>query len=142
MAIVNPNSKTNALRKFKTKIKNISKKDYILLLLGDVDCGYLIWYRAQKYDMSVASQLETSLTNYFKFISWLMERGWDHHIIVCSAPLPTIYDDQPLGEITHARRYVQTKIHDRTNLTLQYNDRLNRFCVENNLLFFNFATDT
>jgi len=97
MGMVNPNSKTNALQIFKTKINNISKQDYIFLLLGEVDCGFLIWYRAKKYNHSVSAQFETSLTNYFKFITWLIER--EHNIVVCSAPLPTIYDDQPLGEI-------------------------------------------
>jgi hypothetical protein len=43
---VNPNSKTDALAIFQKKIK-YTNADNILIMLGEVDCGYLIWVRSK-----------------------------------------------------------------------------------------------
>ena len=38
---VNPNSKTDALGIFSTKLKNTPNADKVLIMLGEVDCGFL-----------------------------------------------------------------------------------------------------
>jgi hypothetical protein len=49
---VNPNSKTDALKIFTNKIAN-TKSDKLLIMLGEVDCGFVIWVRSKRYNISV-----------------------------------------------------------------------------------------
>ena len=46
----NPSAKTNALGRFRDWIRDKPRKAIVVLHLGEVDCGYVIWYRADKYD--------------------------------------------------------------------------------------------
>ncbi len=57
---VNPNSNTNALNIFRNKIHKINKTDYkyVIINLGEVDCGFVIWYRKKKYNISTEEQLK------------------------------------------------------------------------------------
>jgi hypothetical protein len=68
MGMANPNSKTNALIYFNKKLKTMSRNDYYVFVLGEVDCGFLIFYRAKKYNISINSQLNLSIYNYQKFL--------------------------------------------------------------------------
>ena len=54
--VVNPNSKTNALSVYRERIKkykNNNDNDYFAIMLGEVDCGFVIWYRAKKYNQTI-----------------------------------------------------------------------------------------
>lgn len=93
--MVNPNSKTNALQIFQEKIKNNTYK-HIFIQLGEVDCGFVIWYRAKKYSETIEFQMERSLKNYFSFVKWLMENKCKS-IILTGAILPTIKDGVDWG---------------------------------------------
>ncbi len=46
--LYNPQSKTQAYPIFKEKIRSISKGKKIIIMLGEVDTGFIIWYRANK----------------------------------------------------------------------------------------------
>ena len=48
--LVNPNSTTQALPRFRKAIKS-SKAKTTIVNLGEVDTGFVIWYRAQKKRM-------------------------------------------------------------------------------------------
>src|SRR4051794_28247820 len=53
----NPNSKTNASNIFNEAIQNNSQINNVIFLLGEVDTGFVIWYRAQKYASKVEDML-------------------------------------------------------------------------------------
>ncbi len=132
--LVNPNSKTQAFPLFMNHLESfVFKKDYIILLLGEVDCGFAIWIRAEKHGISVTSQLKTTLGNYFNFIKNL--KGESKRIIVCSAIPPTIKDGVSLGEVANLRKIVKASQKDRTDLTRKFNQELKKFCAENNFMF-------
>ena len=59
---VNPNSKSNALEIYKQHIKKSNKYDKIIIMLGEVDCGYLVWVRSKRYNISVESQIDLCIT--------------------------------------------------------------------------------
>ncbi|MFV0572549.1 MAG: hypothetical protein ACK5M1_08990 [Xanthomarina gelatinilytica] len=120
----NPNSYTNALGIFTKKIKTIkNKKTKLFFLLGEVDTGFVIWYRALKYKESIDDQLNKSLQAYVDFINGVKAMGFNN-IYVLSAPLPTIEDNQDWGEIANARKVVTATKIERTLLTLKYNKSL------------------
>jgi O-antigen/teichoic acid export membrane protein len=136
--LVNPNSQTNSLQIFKNKINTINNKQSILIfLLGEVDTGFVIWYRAQKYGDSVEVQLERSLANYISFLTETQKCGFQN-IFVVSAPLPTIRDNQTWGDIANLRKEVTATQLERTELTLKYNSRLQDLCDTHGIKFVNF----
>lgn len=130
----NPNSKTNALAIFRKRLKTIKPWQYVFLQLGEVDCGFVIWYRANKYGDDIQSQLQRSINNYCKFIEEVRTKIGEK-IFVLSAPLPTIQDNQSWGDIANARKEVKASLRERTNLTIQYNQILMAKCRNLNVRF-------
>lgn len=131
----NPNSKTNALKIFRDKIETIENKDSDLIFqLGEVDTGFVIWYRSQKYNEPTSKQLDESIDAYFEFIDYVIEKGFSN-ISIVSAPLPTILDDQDWGEIANLRKEINASQRERTLLTIEYNNRLKQGCAERGITF-------
>lgn len=127
--IKNPYSKTNALNTFK-KVVLRRNYDFIFIQLGEVDCGFLIWYRAQKYKESIEEQMRLSLTNYFDFVKWILKET-TATVVLTGAILPTIKDHQDWGEIAHLRSSITANQKKRTELTLKYNEALKEFAFNN-----------
>lgn len=116
----NPNSKTQALPIFMANLERSEAKT-VIVLLGEVDVGFVICYRAQKYNTSVEAMLDKAVRNYQRLLSKIAERS---HVICISTPLPTIKD----GNVANARRDVKTTQLQRTKLTLEFNKRMKYFC--------------
>lgn len=125
---VNMNSKTNALPIFKSKMKTACRYDYIGIMLGEVDCGFLVYVRSKRYGISIDEQLSLSIANLFTFIEKDVEgAGYvPSQIIVYGAVLPTIRDGTNTRYLGGARAEVDVSQYDRTLLTLKYNDELKR----------------
>ena len=137
---VNPNSKTNALSIFRQRLYNIKSWQYIFLQLGEVDCGFVIWYRANKYGNSVQSQLNRSIDNYCLFLREVQAKVGDK-VFVLSAPLPTIQDNQSWGNVANARKEVNASQRERTNLTMQYNQKLMLKCQSLGINFLDITSE-
>lgn len=127
LGMVNPNSQTHALPIFRSVISRLPTDRRLLFLLGEVDCGYLIWYRARRLNVPVEDQLRESLERYQTFLASLIDEG-RRDLIVTGAPPPTILDDQPQGETADARREIEATLLERTALTLRYNSALREWC--------------
>lgn len=70
--LANPNSKTKALPIFKEYLKkNFRRGDIIIVELGEVDCGFTIWLRSQREEISIETQLDQTLDNFEKFLNEL-----------------------------------------------------------------------
>lgn len=119
----NPNSRTDAMAKFRAELLPVCIDSVPVIQVGEVDCGFVIWYRAAKYGESVEQQMERSLTAYFAFVDELCREGYSY--VVMTAPvLPTIRDRLDWGEVSNARREVTATLKQRTDLTLRYTDAL------------------
>lgn len=132
--MLNPNSKTDALKIFKQRISKAKHFQTLFFQLGEVDCGFVIWYYAEKNSISIKEQLSRSIENYTNFILEIKGRGFSN-ICVLSAPLPTIEDGQDWGEVANVRREVKASQLMRTKLTQKYNQFLKVFCLRNNIMF-------
>ncbi|MBK4728717.1 SGNH/GDSL hydrolase family protein [Oxynema sp. CENA135] len=137
---INPNSRTDALQTFKRRIESAKPWQYLFFQLGEVDCGFLIWYCAQKYKIPIRDALETSILNYSNFLEWVRTRNL-HNIYILSVPLPTISDGVEWGEVANARRGVQASQLERTALTLEYNDRLKQECEKRGFSFIDITSE-
>jgi hypothetical protein len=143
LGIANPNSKTNALKIFKNKLQNTPKNTPVLIQMGEVDCGFVIWFLAEKKQTSVKEQFAKSIKNYKNFLlNELIDKGFEK-IIVMSATLPTLKENtEGLGEIANLRKEVKATQIERTQLTLNYNKELKVFCETHpNLYFLEFDND-
>ena len=126
---VNPNSKTNALNIFEKKI-NSTRADKILIMLGEVDCGFVIWVRSKKYNIDVDDQINISIKNLFTFVDNIIatKKYTNRDIIICGSVLPTIKDNLDKKFLNGARNDVDISQLERTKKTIEYNNLLKVNC--------------
>lgn len=130
----NPNSKTQSLPIFLTNLKH-SKPKAVITLLGEVDTGFVIWYRAEKYQNSIESMLDKAIHNYQNFLNEI-SISKNCPVICISTPLPTIDDGYNWGGyVANARKEVKATKFQRTKLTIEFNRRMRDFCESNNLFY-------
>jgi hypothetical protein len=141
LGLANPHSQTQAMPLYAEHFKKVKKQDYIVFILGEVDCGFVIWYRAQKNNMSVDEQFELSLKNYTELLS-KASGIVGNKIIVCSTPLPTITDkrDKVVGEVTNKRLEVNATQRERTDLTFRYNKGLKEICEKHKFIYLDYES--
>lgn len=132
--LANPNSKTQAYATFERALENTRART-VVIMLGEVDTGFVIWYRAAKYGVPVAEAFARTLTTYKDFIHTVKERGF---VPVCvSTPLPTIRDGTVWGDVANKRRAVTATQRERTALTVAFNREMARFCRAENVTHIN-----
>lgn len=119
----NPNAATNAIGIFTEHLLPFNAFKTPVIQLGEVDCGFVIWYRAAKYGESVEDQVDLSIAAYFEFVDLLVSEGY-RNVVITAATVPTIRDGQDWGGVANARREVTATLRQRTDLTLAYNARL------------------
>jgi hypothetical protein len=134
----NPNSKTQSSPIFLEAVKK-SAAATVLVLLGEVDTGFVIWYRAEKYKAEVSEMLLTALTSYQSFLTLLRDQ---RRVICLSAPLPTITDGQEWGAVANARRDVRASQLERTMLTIGFNESMRKFCESNGIEYLDFDDES
>jgi hypothetical protein len=127
----NPNSKTKAYPIFRKAIKKSTAKQ-VIVMLGEVDTGFVIWYRAQKYQESVPAMMDKAISSYSRFLAELKMR---FDVVCVSTPLPTIQDNNDWGDIANARREVTASQVERTALTLEFNRIMQIFCTQNDIRY-------
>lgn len=126
--IMNPNSQTQSFVAFSDRLRRAKRWQSVLFLLGEVDCGFVIWHRAQRHGISVEEQLEQTLDAYQSFIGRTVGLGF-RRVLVLSAPLPTIRDTpSEWGDVANLRKEVTASLEQRTELTLRFNEQLRRRC--------------
>jgi len=134
--IENPNSKTQAGPIISRYLDNkVGSKHVVLVCLGEVDCGFVIWYQAEKYNEDIEIYFQKALGNCCALLLELQSRS--KRVIVSSIPLPTIKDGIIDGWVAQARGEIKASLRQRTDLTMRFNRGIRMFCAENNLDFLN-----
>lgn len=133
--INNPNSKTDALNIFERAINEYFEDcEYIMISLGEIDCGFAIWYYSDQFGISVDAQLERSLTAYKEFLTnKILQKFKAEQVIIMTSVLPTIEDQTRKEFLNGARSKIKTSIRDRTQLTLRYNQELRNIAQDCNV---------
>ncbi|MFD1331762.1 hypothetical protein ACFQ4O_07075 [Methylopila musalis] len=122
--LTNAKSFTAARPAFLGFLSDKPKNATIVLHLGEVDCGILVWVRAGKNGTAVEDEIARSIASYMTFVDELLNDGWSD-IIVTSATLPTINDTDHAGEVASVRRRAVTATFvERTWVTHFFNARL------------------
>lgn len=129
----NPNSITKAYTVFNDAIKD-DNESRIIIMLGEVDTGFVIWYRSQKYNIPIENSLEITVKTYFSFIQSIKN---PERLIIISAPLPTIKDGQDWGEVANLRKEINATQKERTDLTILFNSTIESMCLKSSIKFLN-----
>lgn len=137
----NPNSVTNALEIYQAAAKENGDATHALIHLGEVDCGFVIWWRSMKFGESVERQVDCSIQAYGKFVADLYRLGLSR-VCITGASLPTIRDQAEFGEVANMRREVSVSLAERTALTLDYNERLRELARETGSEYFDLSGGT
>lgn len=116
--LANPNSTTNALEVFRQVVADQDART-VLLMLGEIDCGFLAWLRADRDGTSVEQQLAASFERYHRFVDELAQRAAT--VLVVTVPPPTVPDYSTWGGLDNARRRVTASLRERTDATRTYN---------------------
>jgi hypothetical protein len=123
LGLANPNSRTNAFALFERSLRRVPLARRLLFMLGEVDCGFLVWYLSIAEGTSVDDQFERSLRSYETYLERLLASG-RRRLAVTSVLPPTVQDYASWPGLRNARREVRASIEDRTALTIAYNARL------------------
>jgi hypothetical protein len=134
-----PISKTQALVRFREKILPWRAGVTPVFQLGEVDCGFVIWLRAQRHGESIEEQTEQSLAAYLGFLREVRDAGY-RDLIVTSAMPPTIREED-VGEVAGLRKEVTASYAERSALVGAYNRRLEALCAQHDLAFLDFTDD-
>ena len=101
-------------------------------MLGEVYTGFVIWYRAQKYQETVSAMMSKIIATYSEF---LVELKMQFEVVCLSAPLPTIRDKNDWGDVANTRREITASQLERTALTLNFNQMMQTFCAQNGIRY-------
>jgi hypothetical protein len=129
LGLANPNSKTNALQRFRGALRTVPCERKTLVMLGEVDCGFLIWHRSAAKGTSVDQEFELSQQHYQAFLAELLASGRDR-LGVVSAILPTVDDYATWEGMSNQRKSVRAGLEERTALTLAYNAELKAWVAD------------
>ncbi len=139
--VLNPDSRTKSHVIFGARLARAKPWQQVILQLGEVDCGFVIWDRASRRGLSAAEQLTLTLDSYEVFLRRVLDMGFAR-VLVLSVPLPTIGDDPTLrGHVARFRRGVTASQAQRTELTLQFNSELRRRCEALEVEFVDVTSD-
>ena len=135
----NPNSRTDAINIFRNSLQSQPTDSHLVIHLGEVDCGFVMWWRAKTHDESLGMQFQASIDAYAIFLSEALRMGFSR-ICIAGASLPTIRDETDMSEVANKRNEITTSIRDRTELTLKYNRKLNGLARDFNISYFDITS--
>lgn len=134
----NPNSTTNALSIFLEFAASRPRSSYVIVQLGEVDCGFVVWWRLQKHGETVERQIEESLSAYRGFLLELRAMGFER-ICISGASLPTIRNGVDFGDVANRRSEITVSLVERTKLTKRYNNQLSSLAAELGVSYFDIS---
>lgn len=130
----NPHSQTMAGPIFSEYINTkIEKNDWVLIHLGEVDCGFLIWVKMDREGIEMEEQINYTLENYFQLLKQIQQKT--KNIVVLSIVPQTIKDGVKIGNVANLRGQIKATQLERTKLGQQMNLRLKEFCKFNKMYF-------
>jgi hypothetical protein len=92
----------------------------IVMLLGEVDCGFILWRRHERTGTPLDGLVEQAVANYRQFVVASQQLS---PVVVLSAPLPTLVDLTNIGDYAGKRRDIKASRAERTALVRTLNQQ-------------------
>lgn len=132
---INPNTKTNSLAIFKKGLKG-KKGEKIIVQLGEVDCGYLIWYKNKHTGESIELATKKSIDNLFNFIKTEIRPIYEPNEIIVMGVIPPIIEDNTSPNFLKGKRAdADVTLNQRLNLTNTWNKEVLKRCSDLGYLY-------
>jgi hypothetical protein len=141
LGLANPNSETNALATFEATLRKVPRDRKTLFMLGEVDCGFLVWYLAQVRGTSVEVEFSRSLARYQAFMSDVLSSGRRRVALATVLP-PTVEDYSTWTGLGNARRDVRATLAERTELTTSYNREMRQWAAQHACAYLDLWSET
>lgn len=141
--LLNENSTTQAWAKFDCALKRFRDFDAVVIMLGECDCSYALWRKAENLGVAPEALIETSLSGIRKLVARIRDgsRG-NQRILVAGAPLPTVDDSSAPIQDNELRREIGASQVRRTELVLTFNARLEMLARELRVGYFDLTVQT
>jgi hypothetical protein len=140
MGIANDASHTGALQQFRAVLARVPTSRQLIVILGEVDTGRLLWVRAERDGTAVDVQLHRSFTNYTAFLAELLAAG---RPVAVGAIAPQIVHERDLPKsAAWLRRTLTVPLTDRIAVTRSYNALLRAWCAEHGAAFLDWEADS
>ncbi|MDB9900157.1 hypothetical protein OAC86_01280 [bacterium] len=121
---INPDSKTRAFHFFNNGIKLTDAK-HVVISLGEVDCGFMIWLKHQHDGTPINQLFEESMTNLMRLIKeHVMLKFNTKNIFVMTIPPAFIVTNTDKRHLNGDRAAVDPSLNERKNLISKWNKRL------------------
>ena len=91
-----PNSSTNALVRFRAALRRVPRSTTVLVMLGEVDVGYLVWHRAQSRGTPVEEEFATGNVGLTEDLCDLLARAGNKAPVVYASSTQALADN-PYG---------------------------------------------
>lgn len=126
----NLKTKTNSLELFREGLKG-KKADKIIIGLGEVDCGYVIWWQNKFKQKSIEDALNESIDGMFNFIENEVSPIYKANEIILMSVIPPVIEDNTNSKFLEGRRSeVNPSLDERLALTNVWNSKLANRCKE------------
>lgn len=131
----NPNTDVNAAEQFKKQLQ-ISRPNILVTHIGEIDCGFLVWYNRTLYNSTIEDQVIDSIENYVEYLKFAKTKV--EHIIVTAPTMQVITDEEKDAQLRLQRGGVTASQHERSRITVIYSNILMEKCREHGFTFLNF----
>jgi hypothetical protein len=129
--IDNPVPDAISSENFSSRLARARPWQQVLYMLGGVDCSFVIWHHAQEHSLDMQVVYRDTIEAYSERIRQTIAMGFER-VLVVSPPLPTMSDE-------HRTRGLRGKVPgthtERTKLTRQFNDDMQRRCEQLGAVF-------
>lgn len=91
LGLLRPDSRTDALNKFRLKIQESgSEISNLIIMVGEVDCGFLCWLLQKEKGLDPYETLEKSVNNLVNMVNGFVASGKvvPHKVVVFAVPTP------------------------------------------------------
>jgi hypothetical protein len=134
----NDHSATQAWQKFGRALHRFSDFDVVMILLGECDCSYALWKKAERLGVSPDSLIECSMDGIRRLVLKIQNAPASNvsKIILAGALLPTIDDLAAPNQDNVQRREINASQAERTFLVLAYNEKLQQMAAALNIPYF------
>jgi len=142
--VSNLNSKTQSRRLYSEKLAETKGAKKVLIVLGEVDCGYLAYISAKKYNTTIEYQLIESHRNLISFVDDVVIGKYGFtcdQVIISGSFLPAIRDTTFKNSLHGLRPNVDAKQKERTLKTLFFNNMLKTTCKQKGFTYFDITTE-
>lgn len=137
----NDRSLTGAFAIYQRSLQRFADFDVVVLMLGEVDCSFAFWNRAQHRGESVFEQIPRAIQGIERLLDWASCRNGRLRFVLAGSILPTVKDDQ-VDQQYEVRRSVRATQSERTALVLAYNDALRALATQRSLPYIDITAPT